>query len=784
MTVLRRFYFLVGLALMALSAQAAKPMWTFTQAPGSHATLSVAENVTATVTYQVQNQSNRARNLALLPTAGLVQTSACRLSPRGHPGDSCTLTLKIIGRDLPITGINSGPALCQANADGSANPLQCYQPGSADSLSVTKTKALEDWNNWGQNTQNNHHNPNSGLTKNNVETLVELCKIDYTQGLVGGAPSSYSVSSKPVIVNDTIYWTAFAGKIGAHKIMRDAHGNFTGCNQIWVQDVASLFGVVSPGRTPSVRSSPAFYIRADGQGTLLYTAFDSIFSLPVPLWFTTPPFAFALDANTGNLLWNIDLVDPAAVAAGGDAVAPSTTASPRIYKNTAFIGIASANNALDPLPLTFRGHMIALNLGGQSMTLDTPSIKWTQYTVPPRPSNYAPGSWFSGGGVWASTPSIVPELGLVIFGAGQLYHYPDFTDACMERSEPIVTPTFVTTKKGQTGKGAQECLLESENQLRSMGITEPLAANSIIALNMADGSYAWHVPTAGIDSWQTTCGLNIGPTCGPDWDISGSAPVVANLPGHGKVIISHNKGGEIFWIKASTGQVLRRIDVCVGSALGGIHWGLSYDPASKTIYASCAAGGIAPVFGGSINFMSILANGRKTCMTGYLNAIDANTGRLKWQTLPASSEIIDVNTSNCPDELYNIDERFKYGLNFDLVLKNNQFNVPVNIMPNSSRIPLANQEKARSNGVPANANGIVYWPVYYGMVYALDGKTGAFLHQANCDQGAMYSAGPSVAKGLLMFGCGYGAINPVDVGTSIMVYGLPSIPTTETASIQ
>lgn len=31
-------------------------------------------------------------------------------------------------------------------------------------------------------------------------------------------------------------------------------------------------------------------------------------------------------------------------------------------------------------------------------------------------------------------------------------------------------------------------------------------------------------------------------------------------------------------------------------------------------------------------------------MTGYLNAIDANSGKLKWQTVPASSEIVNVNS--------------------------------------------------------------------------------------------------------------------------------------------
>ncbi|MCW8470861.1 hypothetical protein OQJ19_09380 [Fluoribacter gormanii] len=781
------FCFFLGLSCIS-STQAGQPLWTMTLEAGNNKQ-TLPENVTATITYTVQNQSRKSKTLALQPTPGLVQTNSCRLAPKGSKGDSCSATFKIIGRMLPIAGLHYGPVLCQANPDGGANPNQCYQPDKNNILSITKTKELADWNNWGQNIQNSHHNINSGVTVDNVKKIVELCKIDYTQGLVPtpSNTSSFSNSAKPVIVNDTIYWTGFAGVIGAHQIQRDEYGNFIGCNQLWVQNVGTLVGLVLPfGYTPSVRSSPAYYERGNGQGTLLYTAIDSIFSLPPSLWFITPPFAIALDAKTGEKLWQIDLVDPSEVAVGMDAVTPSTTASPRIYKNTAYLGFSSLNNAFGNLPMTFRGHMIALNLGGQGLSPDMPSIKWTQFTIPPRPANYQPGTWFAGGGVWASAPSIIPELGLIIYGSGQLYNYPDFASACMQRPQSITTPEFSTTQKGQTGKGATECLKEAEARLKQLGITQPLASNSIIALNMKDGSYSWHVPTQGLDNWQGSCGLNIDQPCnvpvpGPDWDISGSSPIVADLKSLGKVVISHNKGGALFWIKAETGKVIRKADVCVGSAIGGTHWGLSYDPKNETIYVACSAGGIVPNFGGVVNYLSILANGRKTCMSGYLNAIDANTGQLKWQTLPAQSEIVDVNSPGCPDQLYSVDERFKYGLNFDIVIKNNQFKVPVNVMPNSSKIPLAHQQKARSNGVPANANDIVYWPVYYGTVYALDAKTGAYLKEMNCDEGAMY-VGPSVAKGLVMLGCGYGNFNSADVGKSIMVYGLPNIITNQTKS--
>lgn len=652
-------------------------------------------------------------------------------------------------------------------------------------------KPLQSWGSWGQNISNTHHNPNSGITKGNLQKIVNLCKIDYTHGhgftqdSVDNSPKAFSTSSKPIIIEDIIYWTAFAGKIGAHKIERQTNGEIRGCKALWAKDVSDLLGLLQNGAPilgaePSVRSSPVYYERTNGEGTLLYTAVDSLFSLPFSMWFSTPPMAFALDAKTGDKLWQINLVTPGSVLPGGDAVASSTTGSPRVHENIAYIGIASLNNALSFLPLTFRGHMIALELDGHGPDRTQPAIKWVQYTVPPRPPEYPAGTWFAGGGVWASAPSIIPESGLVIFGSGQLYNYPDFAAECMGRNELVTTPTFITTKKGETGKGAQECLIEAEAKLKQMGITHPLATNSIIALNMADGSFAWHVPTAGLDSWQAACGVNLNISCnvpvpGPDWDVSGSSPMVVDLKKEGKMVIGHNKGGSLYWIKAANGKLFRKADVCVGSALGGIHWGLSYDPDSQTIYASCSAGQIAPTFGANTHFLSILANGRKTCKAGYLNAIDAASGQLKWQTLPASAEIADAGTGDCTEQFYEVDERFKYGLNFDVILKNKQFsNARVNVMPNSSSIPLAGQGKGRSNGVPANANGIVYWPVYYGTVYALNAKTGAYLNEMHCDQGAMYAAGPSVANGVVAFGCGYGFAGQLpDIGKSVMIYGLP-----------
>lgn len=662
-------------------------------------------------------------------------------------------------------------------------------------MSYSSYSYADNWSHWGGDSLNNsHYNADSGISRGDVKKIEELCKIDYTAGAVIDTPTIHSSGGKPIIVGDVIYWTAFSGKVGAHKVHRDSNGKFMGCSSLWVKDVSDTLGILSGGlpvvtNEPAVRNSPSYYLRDGNKGTLVYTAVASAFTLPFSQWFTIPPYAFALDADTGAKLWQIPIAGPSAL--DPDAFFPSTTGSPRVHDGVAYVGLASLNNALNGppfnLPLLFRGQMIAIDLGLNNGGI--PSIKWKQYTIPPRPASYLPGTWFSGGGVWTSAPSIIPDRGLVVFGSGQLYNGPDFTENCMLQPEVVTTADFSTTLKGETGGGAAECYDASVAQLHAMGINEPLAPNSIIALNMSDGSYAWHVPTAGIDIWQGGCGLDSSipcntPVAGPDWDVSGNAPTYVKLEDFDKsnekagykkdVVISHNKSGQLFWIDANTGELLKRADVCVGSSLGGIHWGVAYDADNKTLLVPCSAGGNFPPFGGLVRFRSDLADGRQTCGSGYLNGIDVRSGELLWQSVGAPSETL-IEDAACPTAKSSLDERFKHGLDFDVVIKNQHIpGIMVNEMPDSNMIPLAGQHKANSNGTPAVSKGVAYWGVYYGAVYALDSKTGEYMHGMYCDEGAVYSAGPSVANGLVSFGCGYGfAGGAPDSGSSYMIFGLP-----------
>lgn len=127
-------------ALFVQSAQASKPMWTFS--PLTPTTLAIPPGTTDSVQYLVTNQSSRSKNLVLLPVLGLSQADPCKLNPKGQAGSNCTFTVNINGSLVPAGGIQNGPALCEANPDGSANPNQCYQPSRIDVLHIVKLPQL------------------------------------------------------------------------------------------------------------------------------------------------------------------------------------------------------------------------------------------------------------------------------------------------------------------------------------------------------------------------------------------------------------------------------------------------------------------------------------------------------------------------------------------------------------------------------------------------------------------------------------------------------------------
>lgn len=132
--------FSIGLSALCVvsTAYAAYPLWTFTPDPNFPPRISIKPNKTATVVYEVQNQSYKAKSLVMKPIPGVVQSLPCQMNPIGQQGSSCSLVLNVTGNALPKEGVHTGPILCESNSNGTPNANQCYRPSAADNLNITR----------------------------------------------------------------------------------------------------------------------------------------------------------------------------------------------------------------------------------------------------------------------------------------------------------------------------------------------------------------------------------------------------------------------------------------------------------------------------------------------------------------------------------------------------------------------------------------------------------------------------------------------------------------------
>jgi len=122
----------IMLFIIASSSQAGAPLWTFT--PLTATTISIPANGTATVQYQVTNQSSQTHRLAMNRIMGVTQitngSGAC-----GNPfvllgHQSCLLVLQIDGSQAQ-TGNTNGPIVCEQ--DGFS---QCYRPSAMNTVNI------------------------------------------------------------------------------------------------------------------------------------------------------------------------------------------------------------------------------------------------------------------------------------------------------------------------------------------------------------------------------------------------------------------------------------------------------------------------------------------------------------------------------------------------------------------------------------------------------------------------------------------------------------------------
>ncbi len=287
---------------------------------------------------------------------------------------------------------------------------------------------------------------------------------------------------------------------------------------------------------------------------------------------------FALNAQTGELLWKVRPVDHfASLATGG----------PRFYKGVVYQGIASFEEALAPDPkyacCTFRGSVVALDA-------NTGKIVWQTFTIPEaaKPTGKtAVGTQQlgpSGASVW-STPTIDEKLGVLYVATGDNFSDP---------------PTNMS--------------------------------DSILAMDLKTGELRWSKQLTQNDTYNTGCStpekVNCPKAAGPDHDF-GQPPMLVSLGGTKRALVIAQKSGMAHAVDPDQkGAILWQTQAGAGSALGGSQWGSATDGQKMYVAISNPGIGVEADPKSPAGYRLTL-DPRKG---GGLHALDVKTGKILWST--------------------------------------------------------------------------------------------------------------------------------------------------------
>jgi polyvinyl alcohol dehydrogenase (cytochrome) len=460
-------------------------------------------------------------------------------------------------------------------------------------MTITAARAHDDdqpseWTRGGQNLKNWRNQDETKISPHNAAKLKT--KWVFTTG--------GDVSATPAVADGVVYFPDFAGNFYAV----DAR---TG-RQLWHHQLADWTGVAGDfaRNDPTVHKN--MVILGDQAGNNAFWNGSKFVGDGAKV--------IAVDANTGKKIW-VTQVDPF----------PTTmvTSSPVVYNDVVYVGIASAEENAASVVGTpccvSRGSMVALDV-------HTGKKIWQTYMVP---DNGGVKGFYSGGGIWDSTPVIDPKRNSVYVGTGNNYSVPITVESCFAQNN------------------------------NNPNCTDPKDFfDSIVALDLDTGKIKWAHRAMFYDAWNVNCIEIItppstiapgpGPNCpvppGPDFDFGGNGPNLFSIAsGHDRddrrdVLGIGEKSG-IYWaVDPKDGSIIWKTQVGPGSSLGGIEWGTAFD--GKRIYVPIAnLYGIPYALqpsGGEIN-------------GGSWAALDPATGKFLWQTsVPGNcSSVIPNVTPGC-----------------------------------------------------------------------------------------------------------------------------------------
>ena len=330
--------------------------------------------------------------------------------------------------------------------------------------------------------------------------------------------------------------------------------------------------------------------------------------------------AYALDAETGAVIWKRRVTDQQEV---------QMTGSPVLHAGILYVPISSAEEAIAAIDnhvcCKFRGAVVAMEAASGK-------VLWETFMVPPAKqftTNAKGDPLFgpAGAAIW-SAPTIDAKRGVLYVATGDSY-----TDAPIDK------------------------------------------ADAIVAIDLKTGAIRWFNQLTVGDNYIVGCssskkGVNCPSVVGPDDDF-GASPVLHQLPNGKQVILAGQKSSQVYALDPdANGKVLWERRLSAGGALGGVEFGFAVD--NKNIYvgisdifsADKGAGVYAfetadgsPVWsapgpqlpcGWSNTFCSPAVSQALTAMpgvvfagamNGHFRAHDAQTGRVIWDFDTAAAPV-------------------------------------------------------------------------------------------------------------------------------------------------
>jgi len=154
-------------------------------------------------------------------------------------------------------------------------------------------------------------------------------------------------------------------------------------------------------------------------------------------------------------------------------------------------------------------------------------------------------------------------------------------------------------------------------------------SDSMFSFNMETGKVQWTVQmTKGGDAWNMGCASRTNPNCpenaGPDHDI-GNSPILVTLKNGKRALVFGQKSGEVHAVDPDdNGKFLWEHRIGKGSALGGVEWGATSD--GQNYYV--------PLSDVKVGAMTGPQRGLDPTAGGGLFAFDVATGNQVWVAPP------------------------------------------------------------------------------------------------------------------------------------------------------